>query len=98
MRKLEFQKIGRINAALFARSAFLRPKIFWILVRLSIFGCPGVSGVFLFYYYWHHIQWNTQLVERDYSLPGTLLAAFAPLGGAWVLFSAQFAADGRLGA
>ena len=86
MRKPEFQKIGRINAALFTRSAFLRPKIFWILVRLSMFGCPGGSGVFRFYYYWQHIQWNTQLVERDNSLPGTLLAAFAPLGGAWCCF------------
>ena len=47
---------------------------------------PGGSGVFRFYYYWEHIQWNTQLVERDYSLPGTLLAAFAPLGGAWCCF------------
>ena len=27
-----------------------------------------------------------QLVERDNSLPGALLAAFAPLGGAWCSF------------
>jgi hypothetical protein len=42
MRKPEFQKIGRINAALFTRSAFLRPKIFWILVRLSM-SCRRMS-------------------------------------------------------
>jgi hypothetical protein len=38
-----------------------------------------------------------KLVKRDNSLPGALLAAFAPLGGAVVLFSAQIAAEGRLG-
>ena len=38
-----------------------------------------------------------KLVERDNSLPGALLAAFAPLGGSVVLFSAQIAAEGRLG-
>ena len=38
-----------------------------------------------------------KLVERDNSLPGALLAAFAPLGGAWCCFSAQIAAEGRLG-
>jgi hypothetical protein len=27
-----------------------------------------------------------KLVERDNSLPGALLAAFAPLGGAWCSF------------
>ena len=27
-----------------------------------------------------------KLVERDNSLPGALLAAFAPLGGAWCCF------------
>ena len=27
-----------------------------------------------------------KLVERDNSLPGVLLAAFAPLGGAWCSF------------
>jgi hypothetical protein len=37
------------------------------------------------------------LVKRDTSLPGAVLAAFAPLGGAWVLFSVQIAAEGRLG-
>jgi hypothetical protein len=38
-----------------------------------------------------------KLVERDNSLPGALLAAFAPLGGSVVLFSSQIAAEGRLG-
>ena len=38
-----------------------------------------------------------KLVERDNSLPGALLAPFAPLGGSVVLFSTQIAAEGRLG-
>jgi hypothetical protein len=38
-----------------------------------------------------------KLVERDNSLSGTLLAAFAQLGGSVVLFSARIAAEGRLG-
>jgi hypothetical protein len=37
-----------------------------------------------------------KLVERDNSLPGALLADFAPLGGARWLLSAQIAAKGRL--
>ena len=41
---------------------------------------------------------NTQLfVERDNSLPGAVLADFAPLGAGVVLFSAQIAAEGPLG-
>ena len=37
-----------------------------------------------------------KLVERDNSLPGALLAAFAPLGS-MVFFSAQIATEGQLG-
>jgi hypothetical protein len=41
---------------------------------------------------------NTQLfVERDNSLPGAVLADFAPLGASVVLLSAQVAAEGRVG-
>jgi hypothetical protein len=38
-----------------------------------------------------------RLVERDSSLPEALLAAFAPLGGAWCCFRLRFAAERRLG-
>jgi hypothetical protein len=38
-----------------------------------------------------------KLVERDNSLPEALLAAFAPLGGAWCCFRLRFAAERRLG-
>jgi hypothetical protein len=42
--------------------------------------------------------WNTQLlVELDNSLPGAVLAAFAPLGATMLLFSPQNAAEERLG-
>jgi hypothetical protein len=37
------------------------------------------------------------LVKRDISLPGAVLAAFAPLGEAVVLPSTQNAAEGRFG-
>jgi hypothetical protein len=40
---------------------------------------------------------NAQLfVERDNSLPRTVLADFAPLGWSVVLLSAQIAAEGRV--
>ena len=36
-----------------------------------------------------------KLVERDNSLPGALLAAFAPLGGAWCCFRLRLRLKGR---
>jgi hypothetical protein len=41
---------------------------------------------------------NTQLlVERDNSLPRTVLADFLPLGASMVLLSALIVTEGRLG-
>ena len=37
------------------------------------------------------------LVQEDNSLPGAVLADFAPLGASVVLLSAQVAIEGRLG-
>ena len=78
--------------------------MFWILVRLRmslpsdvlvslVFFVPITNGST--YNGTHH--GTHKLVERDNSLPGALLAAFAPLGGSVVLFSAQIAAEGPLG-
>jgi hypothetical protein len=53
MRKPEFQKIGRIKAALFIRNAFWWPKIFWILVRLSM-SCRRMSRVSLVFFVPYH--------------------------------------------
>src|SRR5271170_4428516 len=99
MRKPEFQKIRRIETALFIRSAFGRFKIFWILVQLGCLavGCPGESGVFHSYTTGSTYNGTHKLVERDNSLPEALLAAFAPLGGAWCCFRLRFAAGRRLG-
>jgi hypothetical protein len=81
------------------RSAFRRPKFLdpgsveYVVpsdVPVSlVFFVPITTG--------NRYNGSHKLVERNNSLPGALLAAFAPLGGSVVLFSAKIAAEGRLG-
>ena len=88
MRKPEFQKIGRIKAALFIRSAFGGPKFSgsWSVEYVTpsdgpvslVFFVPITTG--------STYNGTHKLVERDNSLPGAPLAVFAPISGAWCCF------------
>jgi hypothetical protein len=78
------------------------PKFSESLVRLSSAkyvvpsGCPVSLVVFVPITTGSTYNGTHKLVERNNSLPGALLADFAPLGGARWLLSAQIAAKGRL--
>ena len=97
-RKPEFQKIRRIKGALFIRSAFRRPQIFWILVRLSM-SCRRMSRcVWCFSFL---LLLAAHIVENTICGTGQQFAK----GPCWplshhsversVLFSAQVTAEGR---
>jgi uncharacterized membrane protein len=58
------------------------------LARVCVFFVPITTG--------STYNATHKLVERDNTLPGAVLAAFAPLGGV-VLLWAQNAAEGQLG-
>ena len=66
-------------------------------VECRAVGCPGSLVFFVPITTGSTYNGTHKLVERDNSLPGALLVPFAPLGGSVALFSAQIAAEGRLG-
>ena len=99
VRNPEFQEIDRIKAALLSgvplggQSFLDLGSVEYVVpsdvpVSLVIFVPITTGGTY---------SGTHKLVEQDNSLPGALLAAFRTTLWSVVLFSAQIAAEGRLG-